>query len=71
MSSSKYLSTNQLGNSVTRRAEVLLLPEFSDEVSGHNLENSQTLGFCMDFLNHRERVWFSIRFSSSLHYNVQ
>jgi hypothetical protein len=24
------------------------------EVSGHNLESSQTWGFCMDFLNHRE-----------------
>jgi hypothetical protein len=24
------------------------------EVSGHNLESSQTCGFCMDFLNHRE-----------------
>ncbi len=24
------------------------------EVSGHNLESSHTLGFCMDFLNHRE-----------------
>ncbi len=24
------------------------------EVSEHNLESSQTLGFCMDFLNHRE-----------------
>ncbi len=22
------------------------------EVSGHNLESSQTWGFCMDFLNH-------------------
>ncbi len=26
------------------------------EVSGHNLESSQTYGFCMDFLNHREGV---------------
>ncbi len=24
------------------------------EVSGHNLESSQTWGFCMDFLNHRQ-----------------
>jgi hypothetical protein len=24
------------------------------EVSGHNLESPQTLGFCMDFLNHGE-----------------
>jgi hypothetical protein len=24
------------------------------EVSGHNLQKSQTGGFCMDFLNHRE-----------------
>ncbi len=24
------------------------------EVSGHNLESSQTWGFCMDFLNHSE-----------------
>ncbi len=24
------------------------------EVSGHNLESSQTWGFCMDFLNHME-----------------
>jgi hypothetical protein len=24
------------------------------EVSGHNLESSQTWGFCMDFLNERE-----------------
>jgi hypothetical protein len=24
------------------------------EVSGHNLDSSQTWGFCMDFLNHRE-----------------
>ncbi len=23
------------------------------EVSGHNLESSQILGFCIDFLNHR------------------
>jgi hypothetical protein len=28
------------------------------EVSGHNLESSQTRGFCMDFL----KPWFSIRF---------
>ncbi len=33
------------------------------EVSEHNLERSQTRGFCMDFLNYREGVWFSIRFS--------
>ncbi len=26
------------------------------KVSGHNLESSQTWGFCMYFLNHRERV---------------
>ncbi len=32
------------------------------EVSGHNLESSQTYGFCMDFWNHREGVWISIRF---------
>ncbi len=25
------------------------------EVSGHNLESSQTWGFCIDFLNHSER----------------
>ncbi len=25
------------------------------EVSGHNLEGSQTGGFCLDFLNHRGR----------------
>jgi hypothetical protein len=25
---------------------------------GHNLESSQSWGFCMDFLNYRERVWF-------------
>ncbi len=36
------------------------------EVSWHNLESSQTWGFCMDFLNQREGVWFSIRFSFSL-----
>jgi hypothetical protein len=36
------------------------------EFSGHNLESSQTWDFCMDFLNHREGVWFSIRFSSFL-----
>jgi hypothetical protein len=24
------------------------------KVSGHNLESSQTCGFCTDFLNHRE-----------------
>ncbi len=24
------------------------------EVCGHNLESSQTLGFCIGFLNHRE-----------------
>ncbi len=26
------------------------------EVSGHNLESSQTGGFCMDLSNHREGV---------------
>jgi hypothetical protein len=41
------------------------------EVSGHNLESSQAWGFCMDFLNHRDRVWFSTRFSSFLLYSVQ
>jgi hypothetical protein len=32
------------------------------EVSGHNLESSQTWGFCMDFLNHREggKVFLSV-----------
>jgi hypothetical protein len=25
-----------------------------DEVSRHNIESSQTLGFCMDFLNYRK-----------------
>jgi hypothetical protein len=37
------------------------------EVSGHNLESSQTLGFWMDFLNQREGVWFS----SILLYSVE
>ncbi len=41
------------------------------EVSWHNLESSQTLGFCMYFLNLRERVRFSIRFSSFLLYCEQ
>ncbi len=41
------------------------------EVSEHNHESPQTWGFCMDFLNHREGVWFSIRFSSFLPYSVQ
>ncbi len=27
------------------------------EVSTHNLETSQTWGFCMDFLNHKEEIW--------------
>ncbi len=39
------------------------------EVSGHNLESSQTWGFCIDFLNQREGgVWFSIRIFSFLIY---
>jgi len=29
-------------------------PTLFVEVSGHNLESSQTWGFCMDFLKHRE-----------------
>ncbi len=29
------------------------------EVSGHTLESSQTWGFCMDFLNHREGDFLS------------
>ncbi len=42
------------------------------EVSGHNLESSQTWDFCMVFLNHRrEGGRFSIRFSSFLLYSVQ
>jgi hypothetical protein len=32
--------------------------QFFVEVSGHNLESSQTRGFCMDFLNHREGGMF-------------
>ncbi len=28
--------------------------QFFAEVSGHNLESSQTRDFCMDLLNHRE-----------------
>jgi hypothetical protein len=42
------------------------------EVSGCNLESSQTWGYCLDFLNHREGgVVFFIRFSSFLLYSVQ
>ncbi len=33
------------------------------EVSEHNLESSQTWVFCMDFLNQKEGLLFSIRFS--------
>jgi hypothetical protein len=38
------------------------------EVSGHNLESSQTLGFCMDFLNHMEGgvVFWQVFLLSSL-----
>ncbi len=36
------------------------------EVSRHNLESSQTWGFCMDFLTIGKGVWCSIRFSSFL-----
>ncbi len=38
--------------------------QFFVEVSRHNLESSQTCGFCVDFLNHSEGVGFSVRFSS-------
>ncbi len=41
------------------------------EVSGHDLESSQTWGFFMDFLTLREVVWFSVRFSSFLLYSAQ
>jgi len=38
------------------------------EVSGHNLESSPTLGFCMDFLNHWEgdMVFYQVFLLSSL-----
>ncbi len=38
------------------------------EVSGHNLESSQTWGFCTDFLNHREggKVFYQIFLLSPL-----
>ncbi len=38
------------------------------EVSGHNLESSQTLGFCMDFLNCREGGMVFDQFSFFLLY---
>jgi hypothetical protein len=40
------------------------------EVSVHNLESFQTSGFCMEFLNNREGVWFSISFFSFLLHTV-
>jgi hypothetical protein len=41
------------------------------EVSGHKLEISQTGGFCMDFLHHREGGMVFFQVSSFLLYNVQ
>ncbi len=42
------------------------------EVSGHNLESSQTWGFCMDFLNHREEgmVFYQVFLLSPLQCKV-
>ncbi len=34
-------------------AEFMNIQFVEVSVSGHNLKNSQTWGFCMDFLNHR------------------
>ncbi len=43
------------------------------EISGHNLESSQTWGFCMDFLNHREgsMVFYHVFFLSTLQCTVE
>jgi len=43
------------------------------EVSGHNLENSQAWGCCMDFLNHRKEgtVFYQVFLLSSLQCTVQ
>ncbi len=41
------------------------------EVSEHNLESSQTWGFSMDFLNHREGGMVFYQISSFLLYSVQ
>jgi hypothetical protein len=43
------------------------------EVSGHNLESSQTWGFCMDFLNHRVggMVFYQVFLRSPLQYKAE
>ncbi len=40
--------------SLSKEAE--LMNDNFIEVSSHNLGSSQTRGFCMDFVNHREEV---------------
>ncbi len=42
-------------NSTYNGPDAEFMNEQFHEVSGHNLESSQTWGFCMDFLNHWER----------------
>ncbi len=53
----------------TKKAE--LMKVHFVEVFGHNLESSQTRGFCVDFLNQREGGMVFIRFSYFLLYSVQ
>ncbi len=53
----------------TPHTEAEIMNVQSVEVSGHNLESSQTWGFCMDFLNHMEGgIVFFISFSFFLLY---